>query len=170
MTINEEIDEIPVQSMLKFLDIVYKQLTDRTLTQIPRIVSTVRLVYNVSFTEAIVKTCEFVAKDKISTVASQIEPKEITKLKTKVVQIPGLSDQDFLKSHVNDIITEIKNVSNNVSTPGSLVTEDDINSIMSLLKHASSGNEQTAKIYNNAVKSVKKFNGFEFQPIQMVTA
>lgn len=74
----QDIENVSIKDthMNKFLSVIYDAASDRTIYHIPFITKAVKLVYNISDVEAIIKTCDLLAPEKLGEISSKLETKK----------------------------------------------------------------------------------------------
>jgi MoxR-like ATPase len=121
----ELISQIPKDKLKIFVDMLYKRLSDRTLSFTPAIIAAVSVVYELDLVRAMVQTANLLAgKDIASDLAGKLESKELTDIRSAVEMIGTLDDYD----QINDSITHIENLVTQASR-NKKVTESDIESL-----------------------------------------
>ncbi len=95
-------------NMMKiFLKCVYKHVSDRTAVAIPELVKGIKLIWNYSDAEAIMKCCEFVCPEMHNDLSGKLEDPAIASIKTKIKNISAIDDQDLLIQNLNAIENDI---------------------------------------------------------------
>ncbi len=85
---------IEKKHMKKFLTAIYTSASDRTVFHVPFITKAVKLVYNLSDIEAILKTCELIAPGKLGELSSKLETKRENNVRSLVSSL-----EDILKGN-----------------------------------------------------------------------
>lgn len=103
---------INMNKMRQFVSYIHNDISDRTAYQIPMIVKAVKLIWDCSDTEAIMKTCDLIVPSKTATLGAQIEDKRVTAVKTKIAQIKSIKDTDQMAILIHDIEREFNKLKN----------------------------------------------------------
>jgi len=109
----EEITQSKINQtkMRQFVSYIHNDVSDRTIYQIPLIVNAIKIIWECSDTEAIIKACDLIAPGKAANLGSQIEDKRITAVKTKISQIKSVTDVDQMGMFLHDLEKEFKKLS-----------------------------------------------------------
>jgi MoxR-like ATPase len=87
-----------------FVDTVYKDMSDRTLSYLPRIIAAVSYVYDINVKKATIKTCELLTSaEHAKGLASKLEPKAISDIRNKIDYIKTLNNYDQILTHIEEI-------------------------------------------------------------------
>lgn len=95
-----------------FAGMIYNDITDRTCTYIPKIVKAVKLIWNTSDTQAIVKACELISPTNVTSIAGKLEDPRVSELKSKISQLKGIDDISYLQTFITAISDAIKDLEN----------------------------------------------------------
>lgn len=101
------------QMMTIFAKEIYKDVSDRTMVAVPRLAKAVKFIWGVGDAEAIMKTCELVCPSKAQALSAKLEDPAIVSIKTKIKDIPSISEGDLLLQTVSKIENEISQLSQN---------------------------------------------------------
>lgn len=106
----EEVAACPVNPVKIeiFAGLIYNDITDRTCTYIPKIVKAIKLIWNVSDTQALVKACELISPGNVTSIASKLEDPRVSELKSKIAQIKSIDDISYLQTFMENIADAIK--------------------------------------------------------------
>lgn len=104
--------KVNMNKMRQFVSYIHNDISDRTAYQIPMIVKAVKLIWDCSDTEAIMKTCDLIVPSKTATLGAQIEDKRVTSVKTKIAQIKSIKDTDQMAILIHDIEREFNKLKN----------------------------------------------------------
>ncbi len=91
-----------------FIRHIYPDLTDRTISQIPLMISAAMTIWDASETEAITKVCEILVPAKLASLVSLIEDKRVTALKNKIKSLASMTDVSHLAKTMADIQKELR--------------------------------------------------------------
>jgi MoxR-like ATPase len=143
--LTEEIDAEVVTSdkMKSFIKHIYSKVSDRTATQIPKIVKAVKIIWEVGENQAIIKCCELVAPNMIAGLDKILEDPTIIAIKNKIASIPGISDVDFMGITLSEINTAIKGLDQ-------VAQKEEIKDINKMLKKTVSESPVCKKIMDQA--------------------
>lgn len=113
LTIPEPIElegmNIPKDRLRKVIKLVYKKLSDRNVSYLPKLVPAVSVIYGLSLNKALVKTTELLTDYNTSRELSKVlEPEEITKIRAQIDLIPSLSDYNQILNTISSIDTMMK--------------------------------------------------------------
>lgn len=96
-----------------FVETTYGDMSDRSLSYVPRIIAAVSFVYEMNVKKATIKACEIlVSADKAKTLASKLEPKAISDIRNKIEYIKSLTNYDQILAQVEEIKNAAKAVAN----------------------------------------------------------
>lgn len=98
--------KISERSLGLFIDATYTYLSDRTLVHAPNIMKAIKLVYGMSESQAVVKTCELLTNVTIAkSLAANIEPKEVLAIREAIEQLQSVVETSVLQNKT----TQVKN-------------------------------------------------------------
>lgn len=117
-----------MSKMHKFVAYIHADVSDRTIYQLPNLVKSIKLIWEIGDAQAIAKACELVAPVHVQGVIGVIEDKRVSAIKTKIGQISGMSDMDQLALFMKDMDKSIKSIMNDKSCA------EDIDEIKQMLK------------------------------------
>lgn len=103
---------VNMNKIRQFVNFIHKDISDRTAYQIPLIVKSIKMIWECSDTEAIMKACDLIAPSKTSTLGPQIEDKRVTSVKTKIAQIKSIKDVDQMAMLIHDLEREFNKLKN----------------------------------------------------------
>ncbi len=99
--------QIPLEKLEKFLEVAHKQLSDRTLSFVPKMAAAVSVVFQLDLNQSLVKTAQILGGKKMAKdLADIIEPKEVAELRDRIEMIQSLQDYD----QINNMVQDIKNM------------------------------------------------------------
>lgn len=128
--------QIPKDKLKIFIDLLYKRLSDRTLSFTPRIIAAVSVVYELDLVRGMVQTANLLAgKDIAADLAGKLEPKELTDIRSNIEMIATLDDYDQINDSIAHIETQVMQASRNKK-----ITESDIESLQKDLDKALKSN------------------------------
>ena len=128
---SEEIEKVVISpiKLKKFLDVAYKDLSDRTLTFVPKLVKIVSLVYNCRIDSALVKVASImIGPTAATTLSKNLISAEMKAIYDKMDLLQGMKDQE----HFEATVAEINLLVNNFLKSGRL-HETDIEEIKQVL-------------------------------------
>ncbi len=102
----EQIDKVnvPADKMEKFLNVAYKNCSDRTLSFVPLMARAISLVYNCSVDKALIKACELlVDKSTAEKLSKELLSAEKRAVMDKVDMISGMSSESQIEKAMEDI-------------------------------------------------------------------
>ena len=91
-----------------FAKAIYQDITDRTCSYIPTLVKAVKLIWECSDMQAIIKVCEYLAPSQTQNIASQLEDPRVTEIKSKIGQINAIHDMNHMVVFITDLEKAIK--------------------------------------------------------------
>jgi hypothetical protein len=94
-----------------FAKAIYPDITDRTCTYIPVLVKAVKLIWNCSDLQAIVKVCNYIAPHQTQNISSQLEDSRVTEIKSKISQINGIKDVNLMTVFLGELQVAIEKFS-----------------------------------------------------------
>jgi hypothetical protein len=95
---------LPADVLRAFLDVAYNQLSDRSLSYIPRLIAAVSFVFEVPAKKAAIKTCEILVSPEVAKQLGQkLEPAEISNIRNKIEYISSLQNYDQIINQIEDI-------------------------------------------------------------------
>ena len=101
-------------NMMKiFLKCIYKNVSDRTAVALPDLVKAIKMIWNFTDPEAIMKCCEFVCPEMHNDLSGKLEDPAIAAVKTKIKNISAIGDQDLLIQNLNSIENDIDQLKHN---------------------------------------------------------
>jgi hypothetical protein len=105
-----DIDNVAISSVLLkvFIKTIYTDVSDRTASYIPDLVKCIKLIYNFSEEEAIIKCCELICPAKVLQLSKDLEDPALVQVKTKIKSISSLDDINYILTIGNEIENEIK--------------------------------------------------------------
>ena len=112
----EEIEQVklPKNHMNKFLDVIYSEVSDRSCSYLPLLTKAVKLVYGFEEdVDTIMKTCELLSPSKLSELASKLESKRESLVRTNIENLPGVirgnadNNEAYIKTFLGSIFTEL---------------------------------------------------------------
>ena len=113
-----EINQVKIEEkhLNKFVDVVYSNLSDRTCSYIPLIAKAVKLIFeHTEDVETIMKTCELLCPSKLSEVATKLESKRESIVRTNITSLAGVvrGDNDpYTGTFLETIVKEITIMAN----------------------------------------------------------
>lgn len=128
----EEISNIiiPNYKLSSFLDVAYKNLSDRTLSYVPRLTKIVSLVFGVGINSALIKTAEILIGPAASqTLSKKLITPEMKTIYDKMDLIPGIKD----KEHYVNVMDEIGLIISNFRKSNK-ITDEQIEELQAALK------------------------------------
>lgn len=96
---------VPLDKLEVFLGLCSKQLTDRTLSFVPRMARVVSLIYNCGIESALVKVCDLLTNNKSLSqeLHKKLAPQEKRAILDKVDMLSGITDETQLQNAVQEI-------------------------------------------------------------------
>lgn len=86
------------------LEVTYDQLSDRSLSYIPKMVAASAYVFDIGVKKAAVKTCEIlVGPEKAKILATKLEPAELSNIRNKIDYINSLNNYDQIVKQIDEI-------------------------------------------------------------------
>jgi MoxR-like ATPase len=102
-----EIDAVDIagDKLEKFLDVAYKSLSDRTLTHVPLIAQTIKLIWGFTMNQALVKTCEILVPGtaKAAELNDKLTSPEMKIMLNKVEMIQTLKTKNEVNAALEDL-------------------------------------------------------------------
>jgi hypothetical protein len=108
----EDLKEVKLNKdkLSKFVELCYGDLSDRTLSYVPKLISAVGIVYKYNSNKSIVKTAEILlGYEKAKQLSKLIEPESLTKVRSQIDLIATLSDYDMITNQIKLIEGELSN-------------------------------------------------------------
>jgi hypothetical protein len=142
-----------------FAKAVYSDITDRTCTYIPLLVKAVKLIWECSDLQAIIKVCNYIAPHQTQSISSQLEDPKVTEIKSKISQISGIKDVNLMTVFLGELQTTIRKFSE--ENPTAL---EEINEIKKDLSSKISRNKVCKEIIKSRIQvqeSIKEMSMFE---------
>jgi hypothetical protein len=133
----------------EFLNIYFEKMTDRTAWHIPLIIKGCHLVYGTDMVEATIKAASLLCADTslLKTLASRIEDKGITTVKTEIGRLTGVIDS-IVFSNISATVTKF--------IQNEAYSQDKRDGIKELYKRTVENNPQAMKIWNEIKEQKKK--------------
>jgi hypothetical protein len=129
-----------------FAKAIFADITDRTCCYIPMLVKAVKLIWDCSDLQAIVKVCEYLAPSQTQAIASQLEDPAVTDIKSKITQISGIKDFNHMAVFISSLEEAIEDFAKN--NPGN---QEDIKELMDDFRKKLSKNELCKKIIKTRI-------------------
>lgn len=139
---NEKISDFKMEMFAKT---IYKDVSDRTISYIPKMTKAIKIIWECADNEAIIKACELIAPNKVSELSKSLEDPRIVELKSMIGQLSGIKDATHLTNFLDDIEQKI----NTLSTDASIA--DDILQVKTLLKTSIGKSSTIKKILANKI-------------------
>lgn len=130
----EDIDKVQVASdkLEKFINVAYKQCSDRTLSFVPMMTRAISIVYNCSIDKALIKACELlVDKSTAEKLSKELLSVEKRSIMDKVDMISGMSNEQ----QIEKAMEEIEKMVGNYAAAGKFGPSD-LNEIKQLVEAA----------------------------------
>lgn len=110
-----DIDNIELdKNMMKiFAKTIYKHVSDRTMIAAPRMTKAIKFIWGYSDAESIMKACELICPSQSQDLSSKLEDPLIVSIKTKIKNIPSISEADMLIGNIQAVENEISQLKNN---------------------------------------------------------
>jgi GTPase SAR1 family protein len=125
---------IPNDKMEKFLNVAYKECSDRTLSSVPRMAQAISLVYNCSVDKALIKACELlVNKQTAEKLSKELLSTEKRAVMDKVDLISGMTNEAQIEKAMDDI----EKMVGNFAAQGKF-SQSDLNELKQLVEAAMS--------------------------------
>lgn len=138
-------------NMMKiFLKCVYKDISDRTAVAIPEIVKGIKLIWNYSDAEAIMKCCEFVCPEMHNDLSGKLEDPAIAAIKTKIKNVPSINDDDLLIQNLNSIENDVSQLKLNP------LYEKECDALTHMLKDTMSKSDNCQNLVDNLQDRINK--------------
>lgn len=136
------------QDLLRqFVEITYKDMSDRTLSYIPKIIAAVSFVYDMNVKKATIKACELLTSPDIAkNLAVKLEPKAISDIRNKIDYIKSLQNYDQILNQIEDIKKSAQSAANlaEVSKTDMEDLAQDLNKVLASHPVYSAGNTAVA--------------------------
>lgn len=101
--------QIPISKLNKFLDVAYKDLSDRTLTFVPNLIKTVSLIWNVNIDRAMVKTITILIDDKAGRqLLDLLQSPELKEIHNKIEILWSFDTKEALDAAIESITELVK--------------------------------------------------------------
>jgi hypothetical protein len=95
---------VPADKLEKFINITYKNCSDRTLSFVPLMAKAITLVYNCSVDKALIKACELlVDKSTAEKLSKELLSAEKRAVMDKVDMITGMTNENQIEKAMEDI-------------------------------------------------------------------
>lgn len=130
----EEIDKVnvPADKLEKFINVAYKNCSDRTLSFVPMMARAISLVYNCSVDKALIKACELlVDKSTAERLSKELLSPEKRAVMDKVDMISGMSNEN----QIEKAMEEIEKMVGNFAALGKF-TKSDLDELKQLVEAA----------------------------------
>lgn len=130
----EEIEKVVIapDKLEKFINVAYKNCSDRTLSFVPVMARAISLVYNCSVDKALIKACELlVDKSNAEKLSKELLSPEKRAVMDKVDLIAGMSNEQQIEKSM----TEIETMVGNFAAQGKF-SKSDINELKQLVEAA----------------------------------
>jgi len=112
--------KVPTHKLKTFLSVAYKDLSDRTLSYVPRLVKIASIIYNTRIDNALVKVASIlIGEQAANTLSKALITPEMKSIFDKIDLIQGIKDKD----HYDTIMEEISLVISNFRKSGKLNNE-----------------------------------------------
>lgn len=150
----DDMEKIDLDSrMMKiFADQIYKNVSDRTMMAVPKITKAIKFIWEYSDAEAIMKACELICPSESNNLSSKLEDPLIVSIKTKIKNIPSISEADMLLSNIQSIENEISQLRSN---PVYSIKSEELNNI---LKDTISKSENCVQLIQSLKEKASMFN------------
>lgn len=120
--------KLNMAKMYKYVQYIHKDVSDRTIYQLPILVKAIKLIWGCGDAQAIAKSCELVCPTHVQGVIDSIEDKRVSAIKTKISQIAGMSDMDQLALFLKDLKKQLSAIDKEKSIA------EDVEEIKEMLK------------------------------------
>jgi GTPase SAR1 family protein len=130
----EEIEKVnvPLDKLEKFVNVAYKNCSDRTMSFVPQMTKAVSLVYNCSVDKALIKVCELlVDKGTAEKLSKELLSPEKRAILDKVDMITSMSNE----GQIERAMEEIEKMVGNFASQGKF-SQGDLNEIKQLVEAA----------------------------------
>ena len=77
-------------TILKFLDVIYTKISDRTASYIPMLVKAIKLIYELEDVEAVLKCCEFISPSNLNELIGKLESKREANIRSQINSLEGV--------------------------------------------------------------------------------
>lgn len=95
---------VPVDKLEKFINVAYKECSDRTLSFVPLMAKGISLIYNCSVDKALIKACELlVNKNTAEKLSKELLSAEKRAVMDKVDLIQGMTNESQIEKTMEDI-------------------------------------------------------------------
>lgn len=129
--------KVPQHKLKAFLNLAYKELSDRTLSYVPRLVKIATLVYGTRIDSALVKIAEIlISAQAAQTLSKSLITPEMKTIFDKIDLIAGIKDKD----HYENVMEEVNLMISNFRKSNKL-NNDQILELMEVLKEVESKSE-----------------------------
>lgn len=126
--------KVPQHKLKAFLSVAYKDLSDRTLSYVPRLVKIVSLVYNTRIDNALVKVASILVSEvAANTLSKSLITPEMKTIFDKIDMVQGIKDKD----HYDTMMEEINLIISNFRKSGKL-NDDQILELRDFLQEVES--------------------------------
>lgn len=129
-----QIDSVQVapDKLEKFINVAYKNCSDRTLSFVPRMARAISLVYNCSVDKALIKACELlVDKSTAEKLSKELLSPEKRAVMDKVDMISGMTNEN----QIERAMEEIEKMVGNFAAQGKF-SQSDLNELKQLVEAA----------------------------------
>lgn len=89
---------------------IYDNISDRTFTFIPRIVSGIKGIWRCNDVDAMRKVCELLAPDRLSALMPKLAPPEYFDMKAMLLTVKSSTDKKFEKKTLNELRSRLSTV------------------------------------------------------------
>jgi len=100
-------EPLNLRKMDAFVKHIYAGLSDRTASYLPKVTKAIKIIWQVSENEAIMKCCELVCPSFMVGLDKVLEDPKTIALKSKIAGINGINDVDYMSLTLSDIEKEI---------------------------------------------------------------
>lgn len=102
--------KLSTQKVLKLVQACYNTCSDRTISFLPAIVKAIAFIWKCSMDKAMIKAVEIlVTATAAKTFSDQIISKDLQNVTSRLDMIPGISNVESLRAHVDEIRIIVKN-------------------------------------------------------------
>jgi len=95
--------KLNTKMMNTFASTVYKETSDRTISQLPLVTKGIKMIWDISDEEAIMRSCELVCPQKAGDLSNKLEDPQVVQIKTKIKEVTKIDDADYLMNFINEI-------------------------------------------------------------------
>ncbi len=132
----DQIDKVvvPTDKLEKFINVAYKNCSDRTLSFVPVMGRAISLIYNCSVDKALIKACELlIDKSTAEKLSKELLSAEKRAVMDKVDMIQGMTNE----SQIEKTMEDIEKMVGNYAAQGKF-TQSDLNELKQLVEAAMS--------------------------------